>query len=156
MQRNKKTGFTLIELLLVVTMIGILATVAVAALGESRRKTRDLKRNNEVRTLHHNLEIYGNEKDGYPRADTPIVLGGASAKMLCDGGFKAQCEAGEKVFEPLISSAPEPADGDCSQEQNQYTYVAPEGGEYRIDFCLGKAVGDLLGGVHSATPNGVK
>lgn len=156
MNRNSKAGFTLIELLLIVVMIGILATIAVAALGESRRKARDLKRNNDIRTLHHNLEIYGNEKDGYPRADTPIELGVGNAKVLCDSGFAAQCEAGEKVFQSVIGAAPDLPDGDCTAEQNRYTYVAPEGGEYRIEFCLGKAVGDLAAGMHSATPNGVK
>jgi len=156
MFREKKGGFTLIELLLVVTLVGLLATVAMAALGESRRKTRDLKRANDVRTLHHTLEIFGNEKDGYPRADTPAVLGTGNFKILCNSGFAAQCEAGEKVFQLIVAQAPKPIDGSCSEAQNEYTYYAPEGREYRIDFCLGKAVGDLTAGMHSATPSGVK
>jgi general secretion pathway protein G len=156
MNQKNKVGFTLIELLLVIGMIGLLVTVAVAALGESRRKSRDLKRAAAVRALHYTLELFGNERDGYPRADEPVVLGVGNYKTLCNSGFAAQCDAGEKVFQPIVAPAPGPADGDCSDTQNEYTYVAPNGGEYRIEFCLGKAVGDLSAGMHSATPSGVR
>lgn len=62
---NKK-GFTLIELLVVVAIIGILATVVLAALSNARKNAKDAKTIVEVRTLKTALELYYLDNNAYP------------------------------------------------------------------------------------------
>jgi prepilin-type N-terminal cleavage/methylation domain-containing protein len=151
-----RRGFTLVELLVVIAIIGILSTAAIAAMGEARRKSRDLKRVADVRQMVISLELFNNDANGYPPAQTPVALGSSNYKSLCYSGFKAACGTGEKYYQALIPSAPQPVDGNCSQTQNDYSYQAANKGEFKITFCLGKGVNDLVAGVHSATPSGIK
>lgn len=53
-----KEGFTLIELLVVIAIIGLLSTMAVIALGDARQKTRDAKRQADLKVLQTAIELY--------------------------------------------------------------------------------------------------
>lgn len=156
MPRHRHSGFSLVELMVVIAIIGTLTTIAVAAMGEARRKSRDLKRVADVRQVVISLELYNNDANGYPPAQTPVVLGSGDYKSLCSNGFRAACAAGDKYYQGLIPAAPGPVDGNCTEAQNSYTYQAANKGEFSISFCLGGAVSDLAAGVHKATPSGIK
>src|SRR3989344_3996865 len=47
----KGGGFTLIELLVVIAIIGVLSTVVFASLNDSRSKSRNARRNSDVKQL---------------------------------------------------------------------------------------------------------
>lgn len=64
--KNKK-GFTLIELLVVIAIIGLLSTLALVSLNTARQRSRDTKRQADVRTLQSAIELCINE-DGNPPA----------------------------------------------------------------------------------------
>jgi prepilin-type N-terminal cleavage/methylation domain-containing protein len=70
--RNKKTiprlvsGFTLIELLVVVSIIGLLASVVLASLNQARIRARDTKRIAEVGAILTALSLFYDEHGRYP------------------------------------------------------------------------------------------
>ncbi len=70
MTRNSQKGFTLVELLVVITIIGILATVALVSLNSARAKARDAKRLGDVRQIALALEFCYNDIGKYLPAST--------------------------------------------------------------------------------------
>lgn len=156
MKNGHRRAFTLVELLVVIAIIGILSSIAVLAISNAREKARNVKRVADVRQVLMSLELYNNDYNGYPVELTPVALGDGAYSSLCASGFKTVCDPGEDVFQGIIPTAPTPADGSCSQADNDYSYSTPGGGEFQIEFCLGEAVGDLVAGIHTASPSGIE
>ncbi len=142
---NKK-GFTLIELLVVIAIIALLSTLAVVALGSARQKARDAKRLSDIKQVQTALELYFTDKSGYP-AGAALVLGGASAKCLGDGGFAA-ADCAATVYMGQVPANPAPGGAD-------YTYTL-SGSTYAITFTLEGTSGGLPLGVHTASPSGIQ
>lgn len=63
--RSQK-GFTLLELLIVISIIGILATLVVVNLGGARGSARDAQRISDLKTIQTALEAYFNDYGCYP------------------------------------------------------------------------------------------
>lgn len=64
--KNYSKGFTLIELLVVIAVIGILASVVLSSLSESRKKARDARRINDLYQIRVALEAYYSDNGFYP------------------------------------------------------------------------------------------
>lgn len=75
MMKADDKGFTLVELLVVVAIIGLLATLAVVALGAARGKSRDVKRVTDIQGIESALALYYADSNGYPPAATAVELG---------------------------------------------------------------------------------
>ncbi|MDD3711848.1 MAG: prepilin-type N-terminal cleavage/methylation domain-containing protein, partial [Patescibacteria group bacterium] len=136
--KTKKPAFTLIELLVVIAIIGILATLAVVALQNARKSARDAKRIADVKQIQTALELYYNDVGEYPAEVTSTIA------------------YSNNVYMAVVPTAPTPADGDCEDEDNVYTYTQQSSGaSYTIDFCLGGQIGGLVAGVKQATPGGI-
>jgi uncharacterized protein (TIGR02145 family)/prepilin-type N-terminal cleavage/methylation domain-containing protein len=136
MSNTNKKAFTLIELLVVIAIIGILATIAVVALQQVRQSARDSKRIADIKQIQTALEMYYNNNSSYP------------------DNIDSQIADAHNIYMEMVPTAPSPADGDCSSEDNQYVYN-PEGAEndsYTISFCLGGQAGDLNNGINCTTP----
>jgi len=56
MIQNKK-GFTLIELLVVIAIIGMLSSVVLVSLGPARKKSRDARRESDIRQISLAMEM---------------------------------------------------------------------------------------------------
>lgn len=56
---NLRQGFTIIELLVVITIIGLLATVIVATLSNSRAKARDARRLGDLHSISSAIAVAG-------------------------------------------------------------------------------------------------
>lgn len=66
LRRSKQSGFTLIELLVVIAIIGVLGSLIVVALANSRSKSRDARRKQDILAVGKALELYYNTNGAYP------------------------------------------------------------------------------------------
>ena len=73
----KKRGFTLIEVLIVVSIIGLLASVVLIGLGGFRARGRDARRIADLREVQNALELYYVKYNSYPE-----ITGGDSWASL--------------------------------------------------------------------------
>ena len=93
--RNK--GFTLIELLVVVAIIGILATVVLGSLSESRKRARDAGRLAEIKQMQNALELYYLDNGTYPE------LGGLASTCPRNNLFFADWSRLTTALAPYMS-----------------------------------------------------
>lgn len=102
--RGKRSGFTLIEILIVVTMIGILAAIAIPAFQKLSKRSQNTAFVNDLRIAHEAVQRYSLETGGWPagdgttlppalqgylpppdRWDKPTTVGGYWAMSTSDG-----------------------------------------------------------------------
>lgn len=65
--RNLQPAFTIIELLVVISVIGLLASVIMVALNSARAKARDTKRIADLKQISTALEFFYDNNGRYPR-----------------------------------------------------------------------------------------
>lgn len=103
--KNNKKGFTLIELLVVIAIIGLLSTLAVVSLNNARTKSRDARRQSDLKQISTAMELYMSQTDEYPTnntagctAGTPGQVagdeGGGVLETLCGGAGMSICSNG--------------------------------------------------------------
>jgi type II secretion system protein G len=63
-----KKGFTLLELLIVITILGILATLVSGNLMNSLKRGRDAKRKEDLQQIQKAIELYYEDNKQYPTA----------------------------------------------------------------------------------------
>lgn len=114
--RHGNRAFTLIELLLVIGIIGLTATIAIAAVGGARAKARDEKRVTDLKQIQKALELSFEPGSGYPVTASPLEIGTGATDVLCafgpDVSFEpdqapANCDA-NRVFMGLVPGNPTP------------------------------------------------
>ncbi len=131
------------------TMPSLLTSVGIEALGSARLKARDAKRVADIRQLNTALELYFDDFNGYPAADSKGQPAGITPNYI-----------------GVIPTSPQPADGACSDYYNSYWY-APVGNKhivngvtlydsYTYNFCLGEQAGSYHPGIAQLTPSGIK
>ena len=64
--KNTKKGFTLIELLVTIVIIAMLSAIVMAALSNSRSKSRDARRISDIGQIQLALELYYDGHRSYP------------------------------------------------------------------------------------------
>ena len=147
----KGSGFTLIELLVVIAIIGLLASVVLVGLSNTRAKARDTKRVADMNQLAKAFELYYNDRFSYPTISSSGSLGSSNI--------------GNLLVPNYLSTMPKtvnPADGSLcggtTNGGNDY-YMYANGAtsltnSYIITFCLGSQVWPLSAGPHTLTQGG--
>lgn len=78
-----KKGFTLIELLVVISLIGILAALALVSYTGTQKQARDTQRKSDLKQYQNSLELFANENNGlYPKR---VISSGARASDKSGG-----------------------------------------------------------------------
>lgn len=79
------------ELLVVITIIGLLSSIATVSFTSSRMKARDARRLGDLDTVRNGLELYVDDHGGYPSdnasGDNGLILGGVGATKLNELGW---------------------------------------------------------------------
>lgn len=132
-------GFTLVELMVVIAIIGILATLIMVTLDNTKSTARNTRRLADVKQLQLALKMYYNDNGFYPTAITAgssIALKGVNYLLR-------------------VPENPKPwNDGSCPNQDYQYRQFE-NGQRYSITFCVSDATDDLSKGSKMATANGV-
>lgn len=157
-------GFTLVELLVVVSIIGLLSTLAVVALGSARVQARDAKRVADVKQMQTALELYFSDNNGYPGSDgggSGLTLGSGNFTALTrENGFENTPSPGtETVYMGNVPANPSPGGADYvylgldSDRTTECTSGACAA--YSITFTLESDSTGIAAGAHTATPEGI-
>lgn len=109
--KNHQHGFTLIELLVVIAIVGLLSTLAVVALNNARKKSRDTKRKADLKQLETALELNYDKHGAYTQienmcSDTSYGgLGGCGAAGGT-GDWDANSDLRDLITDGFMASLP--------------------------------------------------
>ncbi len=136
---QKRPGFTLVELMIVILIIGVLTTLIMVSLDNTKMTARNARRLADIKQIQLALKMYYNDAGMFPTSITPgsSISKGGSNYML------------------RVPANPKPwPDNGCPDQDYQYKQL--EGGKrYMLTFCLGDTTDDLSKGTHMATSNGI-
>jgi hypothetical protein len=121
----------------------------ISPLSDAQAKSRDAKRLADVRQIESALVLYSNDYGGYPAGQNNGQPQNLSSKYI-----------------DAYPTAPEPADGNCTDYYNSYWYktsgqpktvngqtVYPS---FTMTFCLGALTGGFNAGIGMLTPQGIQ
>ena len=126
MNHKLQKAFTLIELLVVISIIGILAALAVVSFTSTQKQARDTERKSDLKQYQNSLEVYANKNNGlYPAWSS----GSASMSMLCSAlGISGTCPNDPKYSAstgtPVYSYQTDGSTSDLQPKASQYVLWA--------------------------------
>lgn len=99
-----KKGFTLIELLVVISIIAVLSTVGLVSYTDFLKKSRDAKRQSDLKFIQSALEEYHADQIYYP------ITGTGNCPSPGDGRFRVGCAltntSGTKTYLTKVPNDP--------------------------------------------------
>lgn len=138
--RNTNKGFTLIELLIVISLIGLIASVAMVGLRTGPQKRLDLKRVSDVAELQKALGLYVTSQKAYP-----ILTGcvnGTTDIVSTELKAKGALATGSVIKDPSF-----PTD-----TTRCYYYTSTSGSTYTLRYTLQTTSSAGAAGNHFVNP----
>lgn len=132
MRKKTEKGFTLIELLVVIAIIGLLSSVVMASLNQTRAKARDARRMSDIQEINKAIQLYIADNDHAPYLDDCTANSGnncyaTQARDEGDDGLSQDWdELGEFLVPNYISELPRDPfvqfDNNWSDNPGRYGY----------------------------------
>jgi len=144
MKIKNQRGFSLVELLVVISIIGMLSTMAVVSLGGARKKSRDARRLTDIKQIRTALELYYNDNNEYPPS-------GGGTGAISDSNSKITESDPIKTVggETYMLKMPQ----DPKSTQGYYYKRGTDNKTYVLHYVLEtKANNSIAAGGHCATP----
>ncbi|MCB1058321.1 MAG: prepilin-type N-terminal cleavage/methylation domain-containing protein [Acidobacteria bacterium] len=113
-RRAGERGFTLLEMIIVVTMIGILATLAIPALIHSPRRAQEAVLKTNLRTIRDVINQFYADKGQYPTSLEALVDEGYLRTVPIDPITKTS-DTWQLVYDE-VEEGEEPAETDLPEE----------------------------------------
>ena len=126
-----KRGFTFIELLVVLAIIALLAGLTISTFTSASARSRDARRESDVKEIQKALAIYANSTGKYPQCSTEVIISGAN-----------DCLSDALLLEKAMSAVPtDPrygvGGGSCGSPGSfYYCYQSDTGDAYNIRYDL--------------------
>jgi prepilin-type N-terminal cleavage/methylation domain-containing protein len=79
--KNRK-GFTLVELLVVISILGILATIGLVAFSSAQARGRDTQRKSDLKQISTALELYYSDYQVYPASSNDGEIMGCPSAVI--------------------------------------------------------------------------
>lgn len=112
------TGFTLVELLVVISIISILASIALVSFRSTQMKGRDAQRKSDLKQMANALELYYSDYGKYPDGTADGKITGCSGNP-CTWGTDSFTD-GKTVYFKVVPKDPTKGDN--------YFYRVPDAG----------------------------
>lgn len=131
-----RRAFTLVELLVVIAIIGLLSSVAVVSLNSAKTKSRDAKRQADIKQIITAMQLYYDANGRYPDASGALGCGCGSVSQpacclgyldstSCFGGAYIGCTALTNALAPYIAKIPWDPEHAVGTYGDAYAYIDP-------------------------------
>jgi general secretion pathway protein G len=131
LRQTPRAGFTLLELIIVVTMIGILASIAMPALKDTPRRAQEAVLKSDLRTFRDVIDQFHADKGHYPSALDALVEEGY-LRVLPRDPITRSSETWEVEYEEVDPDM-EPAETDLP-EDGQAGIIDVHSGSQRLSL----------------------